>query len=161
MSPIRNIFWTALITAVLIGSSRAEADIVSQLVSAIHGAHRSQQNQARDRYRHPKETLQFFGLREDMQVVELWPGNGWYTEILAPILRQHGRLYTAHYGAAGNTYRQRTREAFIAKLRARPDVYDRVVVTALDLPDHRAIAPPESADLILTFRNVHNWTSRK
>ncbi len=54
---------------------------------------------ARDRYRHPKETLTFFGLRRDMTVVEIWPGGGWYTEVLAPVLKGKGTLYVAQYGA--------------------------------------------------------------
>jgi predicted methyltransferase len=155
---IQSICQIALL-AFLLAGPQVNAEIATQLDSAIKGAHRSEQNRARDRYRHPKETLQFFGLRGDMHVVELWPGNGWYTEILAPVLREHGRLYTAHYGAAGNTYRQKAHEAFVHKLRGRPDVYDRVIVTSLDLPRYRTIAPRESVDLILTFRNVHNWTA--
>ena len=70
------------------------------LDAAIAGSHRSAANKARDRYRHPKETLEFFGLRPEMTVVEIWPGGGWYTDILAPVLRERGKLYAALYGAS-------------------------------------------------------------
>jgi len=68
--------------------------------AALAGTHRSDRNKARDRYRHPKETLTFFGLRRDMTVVEIWPGGGWYTEVLAPVLKGKGKLYAAQYGAS-------------------------------------------------------------
>jgi predicted methyltransferase len=159
MGVIRKICSAVLISAFMAVNEGAAAGIESTLDTALRGTQRSEQNRARDRFRHPKQTLQFFGLRDDMHVVELWPGNGWYTEILAPTLRERGRLYAAHYDPAGHTNHQKVRQAYIEKLRSRPDVYDRVIVTALDLPRQRSPAPPGSADLILTFRNVHNWTA--
>ena len=121
-------------------------------------AHRSAANKARDRYRHPKETLEFFGIRPEMTVVEIWPGPGWYSEILAPLLRDRGKLYAAHYGSKPSfPYQGRELEMFSAKLASAPSIYDKVTVTRFGFPDELEIAPAGSADLVVTFRNVHNW----
>ena len=128
------------------------------LDAAIAAPYRSAENRARDSSRHPAQTLAFFGLRPDMTVVEVWPGGGWYTEILAPLLKERGRLYTAHLDPASSEYARRTVDDFRAKLAARPDLYDKVVVTTLAAPPAKPeIAPPGSADLVVTFRNLHNW----
>lgn len=130
----------------------------SAIDQALAAPHRSAENRARDASRHPRQTLQFFGLRPDMTVVEIWPGGGWYTEILAPVLREHGHLYAAHLDAASSEYARRTVDDFRAKLAARADLYDKVVVTTLAAPPARnEIAPAGSADLVVTFRNLHNW----
>jgi predicted methyltransferase len=102
-------------------------------------------------------TLAFFGVRPDMTVVEVWPGSG-YTEVLAPTLKQRGRLYEAHLDPASSEYSRRTVDEFRAKLAARPDLYDKVVVTTLAAPPaSNAIAPAGSADLVVTSCNLHNW----
>ena len=80
-----------------------------------------------------------------MTVVEIWPGNGWYTEILAPFLKDHGKLYEAVGGGAGA-------KAFEEKLKADRAVYGEVIVTVLQPPAETAIAPAGAADMILTFR---------
>ncbi len=104
----------------------------------------------------------FFGLQPQMHVVEITPGGGWYTEILAPVLRQRGKYYAAHFhlDADAPSYYRTARAAYLAKLAQMPDVYDRVTVTSLNAPAHTDIAPASSADLVLTFRNVHNWTEQ-
>lgn len=133
----------------------------SPLADALKGAHRSPEHVRRDAARHPAETLGFFGLAPDMTVVEIWPGAGWYTEILAPVLRERGRLYAAHFNPdSPSAYYRESRAAFEAKLAAMPGVYDRVTVTRFNPPEYTDIAPPGSADLVLTFRNVHNWYMR-
>lgn len=131
----------------------------ASLTAAASGDHRADGNAARNVWRHPVETLTFFGIRPDMTVVEIWPGGGgWYTEVLAPYLRETGKLYAANYdGSGGNEYFARNAQAFRDKLAARPDVYDRVTVTNLMPPDTMEAAPPGSADLVVTFRNLHNW----
>lgn len=135
-----------------------EAD--DRLAAAIAGDHREAANRARDVYRHPYETLSFFGLRPDMTVVEIWPGRGWYTEILAPYLKGSGRYYAASWDRDSDSdFVQRALEAYDEKLAARPDIYGEVVVTELSRRKTR-MAPPASADLVLTFRNVHNWMKR-
>jgi predicted methyltransferase len=120
--------------------------------------HRSAENRSRDGWRHPLETLLFFGIKPDMTVAEVWPGpGGWYTEILAPLLAQSGRLYVADVpGVAGNEFVTSSRAAYETKLAARPDVYGKVTLTTLG-PDGEEVAPPGSCDMVLTFRNLHNW----
>jgi predicted methyltransferase len=129
------------------------------LMAAIAGPQRSAANRARDAARHPFETLRFFGLTPTQTVVEAAPGGGWFTEILAPCLRESGRLYAAHEPADDpSEYRRRSRRAFDDKLARNPELYDRVVVGTLPrTPRFADIAPAGGADLVLTFRNVHNW----
>ncbi|HUP90683.1 MAG TPA: methyltransferase [Solimonas sp.] len=130
------------------------------LRSAIAAKHRTPAYAARDVYRHPQETLEFFGLKPDMTVVEVWPGGGWWTEILAPYLRARGQYYVAGFvvdvpDAPG--YRKRIETELGSKLAAAPQIYDRVHRSAAGLPDRWQLAPPGSADRVLTFRNIHNW----
>jgi predicted methyltransferase len=139
--------------------ARAQPTEDAALQAAIAGPQRSDTNRARDAARHPYETLRFFGLRPVHAVVELAPGGGWFTEILAPYLRERGMLYAAHYAKDDSSEeRRRSRAAFEAKLAHDPERYDRVVVGTL--PRGTAftdIAPPGGADRVLTFRNLHNW----
>jgi len=143
-------------------SSSASAASETELLldQAIAGDHRDAKNKARDVYRHPKETLLFFGLEANMTVVEIWPGGGWYTEILAPVLRDKGRLYEAGLAlqskATPDIRREIGRE-YLKKLAQYPEIYDKIILTQLQAPEHTTIAPPGSADMVLTFRNVHNW----
>ena len=131
------------------------------LDSAINGEHRSAENIARDKYRRPKETLAFFGFRADMTVVEIWPGGGWYTEILAPALKDNGKLYTAQYSVnPPYSYQRRYFGSFLTKAGESPDVYRDVIITAMDFPYELEIAPPGVADLVVTFRNAHNWVGQ-
>lgn len=134
-----------------------DAEASEALDAAISGSHRSEANKARDKYRHPKETLAFFGFRPDMTVVEVLPGGGWYTEILGPALKDKGKLYAAHYSANAGAYQRRGLGGFLTKIGTTPEVYGDLTVTTLKLPDEAEVAPPGSADLIVTFRNVHNW----
>lgn len=153
-----------LLLAVLLAvMPRAGAD-EDALAQAVSSTSRTAEYRARDVYRHPLETLRFFGIRPDMTVVEVWPGEGWYTEILAPYLRDQG-----HYYAAGTAYSQpdasagaqRAAAAFRLKLDADPERYGKVTVTEFRAPDVVEICPPGSADLVLTFRNVHNWMTAR
>ena len=139
--------------------AEAQQGSAAAVDAALAGSHRSDGNKARDRYRHPKETLEFFGLRPEMTVVEIWPGGGWYTEVLAPVLRERGKLYVAQYGSQPPfPYQQREMDTLAAKVRANPDLFRAVTPTTLNLlTNELAIAPPGSVDLVLTFRNVHNW----
>jgi predicted methyltransferase len=143
----------------LVAATADDAD-GTRLAAAIAGPQRSDANRARDAARHPFETLRFFGLAPKQTVIEIAPGGGWYTEILAPYLREHGKLFAAHYPAdSADEYRRLSRARFEAQLARSPQVYDRVVVGTL-LSDGRGfnnIAPEGGADLVLTFRNVHNW----
>ncbi len=132
----------------------------AKLLEAVAGEHRALENRTRDRYRHPAETLAFFGIRADMAVVEISPGGGWYTEILAPYLKDEGKLYAAHFPAdSEREYFRNSRKKFDAMLAANPEVYGKVEVTDFAPPKALDIAPAGSADMVLTFRNVHNWMS--
>lgn len=124
----------------------------------LAGDHRSAADRARDGWRHPVDTLLFFGIKPDMTVAELWPGaGGWYTEVLAPLLAERGKLYAAQVPATpANAFTDSVLGAYRARLDARPDLYGKVTVTTLG-PGGGDIAPPGSCDLVLTFRNLHNW----
>lgn len=133
-------------------------DEVSSLSQLIDASHRSDANTSRNTARHPTETLEFFGLEPDMTVVEILPGGGWYTEILAPFLKDEGRLYAAHFSPnASLSYMPPSLGRFEEKLSSNPDLYGRTIVRHLNPPHETAIAPPGSADMAMTFRNVHNW----
>lgn len=129
------------------------------LQAAIGAAHRSPAYRARDAFRHPLETLQFFGLRPTQTVVELQPGGGWYSEILAPYLHERGRYYAAHFAAdTTDAYQRRARAAFVARMAQAGAVYERATLGTLPgAAGFTDINPPGGADLVLTFRNVHNW----
>lgn len=130
---------------------------LSVLRVVADGPQRSAANRSRDAARHPVETLAFFGLRPDWKVVEIAPGGGWYTEILAPFLHRRGRLYAAHVPADGTPAEQRARAAFRQKLASDPASYGRVVLGTLPVARFTDIHPSGGADAVLTFRNIHNW----
>lgn len=131
-----------------------------KLEKIIAGEHRAQENKLRDKYRHPLETLNFFGVRDSMTVVEIYPGGGWYTEILAPFLKDKGTYYATGYDAESHVdFFKNSVKQFQEKLTANPALYGKVKITELSPPKKLQIAPAESADLVLTFRNVHNWMS--
>ncbi len=127
------------------------------LEQAVSGDHRSAKNKARDQYRHPVETLSFFGFTPTMTVVEITPGGGWYTEILAPALKGKGKLYAAHYPDTGeDNYYSNSRKKLEKKI-ASNDVFSEVMLTNFVPRKKSELAPQASADMVLTFRNLHNW----
>lgn len=130
------------------------------LDAAIAGEHRSEAERARDRFRHPRETLLFFGLRPNQTVVEILPIGGWYTKIIAPVVREGG-LYVAAMPPVppGNENAARGRQAFTALLAASPGRLDRVRVVDFN-PGSGGLVPDGTADLVVTFRNIHNWMAR-
>ncbi|HEY9135502.1 MAG TPA: methyltransferase [Pseudomonadales bacterium] len=129
------------------------------LSQIIEASHRSTENISRNSHRHPVETLKFFELERDMTVVEIWPGaGGWYTEILAPYLRDKGTLYAAHFAADSEVkFFRDSLDKFKQKTANDPTIYDKIILSELDAPRKVTLAPPGSADRVLTFRNVHNW----
>ncbi|ACV27029.1 class I SAM-dependent methyltransferase [Kangiella koreensis] len=130
----------------------------SSLLGIIEGEHRSDANKARNQYRHPAETLKFFGIKPGMTIVEVSPGGGWYTEILAPWLGAEGKLYAAHFDPNSEVeYYRNGLKNFQEKLEANPDLYSNVELTVFDATSSTPIAPANSADVVVTFRNVHNW----
>lgn len=150
---------TLLLSAFLVLTGWLAGCSHSPIKDAATGEHRPADHLARNRYRHPVETLQFFGVEPDMRVVEVWPGGaGWYTEVLAPLLRERGTFYAAQFPPDSDIpFYTRNLEQYRAKLDVQPDVYDRVKITYLWPPTYTEIAPPGAADRVLTFRNVHNW----
>ena len=147
----RTALFLPVLSAALVALSPAPAQAPrGPLAGAIASPLRSPANVARDRYRHPAETLAFFGVKPTDTVVEIWPGNGWYTEILAPMLREKGR-----YIAAGPL--PRTPE-MVTKLQARDaTAFGNVQAVAFPTKAGQAGVPDGVADKVLTFRNVHNW----
>ncbi len=157
---------TSLVLAGFLVSATHAPAVMAKVLSiedirgSLSASHRSNKSRARDRYRHPAQTLAFFGLADDMTVVEVAPGRGWYTDVIAPLLLNKGKLY-----AAGNSldvpgqreYRYTRQRAFNKRIADNPQVYGAVEVTYLTPPKHTKIAPAGTADLVLTFRNVHNW----
>jgi predicted methyltransferase len=142
-------------TAVAADTTRADP-----LAAAIASSARTPKFVARDVYRHPLETLQFFRLRPDQTVVEIWPGRGWYMEILAPYLRDRGRYYAAIEApdVAGAPKEAKEQAAFLRqRIADDPTHFGKVIVTELHPPQLTEICPPGAADVVLTFRNVHNW----
>jgi predicted methyltransferase len=162
----RSLFRTLLaacVVALLLqacATSPAPAQSPMTLEAAVASPARSPNFVARDVYRHPKATLEFFGVTPQMTVVEVWPSSGWYSEILAPYLRDQGHYYAAGFALSSDDtpeWRKTMQQEYNAKLAAQPDQYGRVTVTELGPTKNWEICPPESADRVLTFRNVHNW----
>jgi predicted methyltransferase len=140
----------------------AQANADAALQQAIAGSWRDAKNILRDRYRHPAQTLAFFGVEPGQTVIEITPGGGWYAEILAPLLRDDGHYIAAvvdpmavEEGGSRN-YQQKSRSGLEAKFAAAPAQFDRAGVVAYD-PNAPVFGAPGSADRVLTFRNVHNW----
>lgn len=144
----------------------AEPAADAALDAALANPARTPDNIARDVWRHPRETLAFFGIAPTQTVIEITPGGGWYTEILAPYLREGGRYLGAIIDPAKVTsesakaYYTKSNDALRAKLAATPGAYDRGALVEFD-PAAPVFAEPGSADLVLTFRNVHNWMGQK
>ena len=137
----------------------AAAQNQSPLRAAVEAPTRDPQLVARDGARHPFELLSFYGVTPRSTVVEIWPGSGYWTQILAPLLRDHGTYYAAMGAADGNRTEQEFSTwpaAMKAKVDARPDLYGRIRYTQFG-GSRPGLAPAGSADMVLTFRNLHNW----
>ena len=134
----------------------------SALQKAVESAERNnERNNERDQYRNPLQTLDFFGFKPTMTVVEIAPGGGWYSDILAPALKGQGTYYAAHFPADSSVgYYQRSLASFKKKI-TEDKRYSQVKVTEFAPLTHLEIAPANSADMVLTFRNVHNWYMSK
>ena len=147
---MKRLILAAMLATGLAGVAHAD----DALKAAVAGEHRSAANKARDTARHPYETLSFFGIKPTMTVVELAPGGGWYTEILAHYLRDKGKLIGAGPAIVPES---RAGMAFRKKLDSNPAVFDKVVPAVFSPPETYQIAAPNSVDMVLTFRNLHNW----
>lgn len=143
------------VSLVVSAADKSESTPLQKIISANH---RSQEHKHRDQFRHPEQTLAFFDVQPTMTVVEISPGEGWYTEILAPYLREKGKLYAAHFSPdSPMQFHKDSLKAFLEKMQKQPQLYDKVEITALPTANRPQIVPENSADRVLTFRNVHNW----
>jgi predicted methyltransferase len=130
----------------------------SALQGTLANPARTDRERARDVYRHPAETLAFFGVKDDSTVVELWPGGGYYTAILAPLLGARGRLFVTHFDPAGDPKSEDTQDAryLLDRLAKTPAIFGKVSPQQIAVPN-LVLGPDASADFVLTFRNVHNF----
>jgi predicted methyltransferase len=142
----------------------AQPAITAAVQAAVDGKGRTPDNVKRDAYRHPAQTLSFFGVEPGKTVVEITPGGGWYSEILAPLLRDKGTYVAAVVDpmavaeGKGRDYQQRGKDGLEKKFAAAPALYDKAKVVGYD-PNAPKFGADNSADVVLTFRNVHNWRS--
>ena len=144
----------AALAAPQVASDTSGSD--AAISQALKGSWRTPAQVARDQYRHPRETLEFFGLTPSMTVVELWPGSGWYSEILAPVLKDHGHFIAATVPAALDTPGESTRD-YLAMLASHNAEFGAVQDLDFLPPSKLDLGPEGSADMVLTFRNLHNW----
>lgn len=138
----------------------SDLSVAARTEQAMFGAHRSDANIARNRYRHPVGTLTFLGLEDGMTVMEIWPGAGWYTEVLAPVMRHHGQYIVAGYDVDvpdQPEYRYRLQMDLLDKFSSAPEIYDQVAVASFSPPQSASLGDAESVDMVLTFRNTHGW----
>jgi predicted methyltransferase len=155
-----TVIFVVLLSAV--ASWASDLPIEARIERAMLGDHRSEANRARNVYRHPVGTLTFLGLQDGMNVMEIWPGGGWYTEVLAPVIRHNGQFIVAGYDTDvpdQPQYRYRLQAGLLDKFSAQPEVYDQVVVVPFSPPASASLGAADSIDLILTFRNTHGWIS--
>jgi predicted methyltransferase len=131
-------------------TARLDTSAQAALEKAVENPARSEANRARDQYRHPAQTLAFFGVKPTDTVVELWPGGGWYSEILAPYLADRGKLIVAAPAGKGS-------EGLAKRLDANPALYGKVERATFPTALGGTAIAPNSVDVVLTFRNVHNW----
>ncbi|MES2015323.1 MAG: methyltransferase [Pseudomonadota bacterium] len=149
-----------LILAAFLATGLASAAYADDaLKAAIASKDRAAANVARDAARHPYETLTFFGIKPTMTVVELAPGGGWYTEILAPYLRKDGKLIAAGESPTSpDDNAKRYAASTGKKLASNPAMFGKVERGVFEPPRAYNFAAPNSVDMVVTFRNIHNWT---
>ena len=138
----------------MIGEATSNAPTLEQVLA---GDHRSDKNKARDAFRNPAATLNFLGLQPDMKVAEIWPGGGWYMEVIAPYVAAKGQYIAVGFDLSSESaYVKRATEGLKNRVTENPELYG--VVTITELADGKYdIAPAGSMDMVITFRNVHNW----
>lgn len=159
---MKYIFTSLLAIAFSLTAYAGNATFAEQVATGMQGDHRSESNKARDQYRHPAETLAFFGIKDGDTVMEIWPGGGWYTEILAPAMRDHGKLIIATWDPAVEgqpSYRYSLPEKMEETFKQHPEVYDQVEIEYFSPPESPSLGEADSLDAIVTFRNTHGWIS--
>ena len=149
----------ALVAAGCASATHTQETTAQSLDRILADAHRPAADRARDVYRHPKETLLFFGLRPQMQVAEIWPEPGWYTEVIAPLVKDQGKYYAAMSAPQpDNPYVTARTAAYLQRFAANQERYGKIELTTF-AKDGGELAAPGSLDMVVTFRNIHNWMS--
>lgn len=144
------------------GLMKKKTGFSESLQDAVESDLRTESNKARDKYRHPAETLAFFGLKPNMHVVEIYPGSGWYMEIIAPYVAQKGKYVMAMpYTDRKKAYMVANEEKIMNWMKNNPEVSMKMTIKGYDLPTRTELGAENSADMVLTFRNVHNWITLK
>jgi len=143
-------------------TKRESAQFGGTISTVLAGDWRTPENRARDQFRHPKETLSFFGVKPNDTIIEITPSAGWYAEVLAPFVKDKGRYFgvvtdpTKTSSDASREYNEKQNKALRDKFAARVDVFGNAGLLEID-PKSPSIGESSSADVVLTFRNVHNW----
>lgn len=157
-----------IVLALFVGCQQADKKNTSQdsfnnLSEILASPHRTDKNRQRDRYRNPKETLDFFEIKPNMKVLEISPSKGWYTEILGPYLKKQGELHLAIFSEnTTKSYLKSFNKALKDKLEKDKDYYGKIHFTIFEAPKIiKPLAKENSMDRVLTFRNVHNWMRGK
>lgn len=159
---MRNLIFAAMALTFSVQTFADSTPINDRIAESMGGSHRSAEDQARDQYRHPAGTLEFFGIQDGMTVLEIWPGGGWYTKILAPVMRGNGKLIEATWDPEVEgqpSYRYSLPKQMAAMFEANPGVYGEVETVYYSPPESGSLGEADSVDMILTFRNVHGWVS--
>jgi len=159
---MQRLFFTLSILLFTTSTLAGGLTLTERVAKSMVGEHRSEGNIARNQYRHPVETLTFFGIEDGMTVLEIWPGGGWYTEVLAPTMRDHGKLVIATWDPAVEgqaKYRYSLPEKMQETFDSNPGVYDQVGTVYHSPPESASLGEAESMDAILTFRNTHGWVN--
>ena len=143
------------------GAAEADASRRAALTALSVAPHRSAAHIARNAYRHPVETLSFFGIEEDMTILEILPGGAlWYTEILAPFVREEGRYIVADYDVDlpdQPAYRLRGRASMTARFEKEAEVFGTPTIAKITAPQSIDLGAAASVDAVLTFRSTHGW----
>ena len=161
---IKLLLTISLLSVSLLSYSQSDKseniNIKARLAEAATGSHRSDKNIARNQYRHPVETLDFFGIESGMTVLEISPGGLWYTEVLAPALRDNGKLIVAGYDVNipdQPKYRYRQQTAMLKRFKEQSKVFGQVEIVKFSAPQSVALGDDSSVDMVVTFRNFHGW----
>ena len=143
-------------------AEQMSAHHAEMMTEILNSPWRTDANKARDVYRHPLETLTFFGVTPHSKVIEIWPGGGWYADILVPYATKHGSYAAAVNDPASvekessKAYYAKANKGLSDKFAANPEVFSKATMVLID-PAKPVLGEAGSADVVLTFRNVHNW----
>ena len=159
---MKAFFFSVLVLLISSSAVAGNVTFAEQVAMGAQGEHRSDANKARDQYRHPAETLEFFGIKKGDTVMAIWPGGGWYTEVLEPAMRDYGKLIRATWDPKVEgqpSYRYELPKKMEENFARHPEVYDQVTFEYFSPPESPSLGDAGSIDVIVTFRNTHGWIS--